>query len=76
MGKRLLLYCETTHGTYTLAEEGAPHREVFTDLSDALAYASRFVYEETEILVFNEVGKLIIETTITPHSQRRTAESW
>ena len=74
MGKRLLLYCETAHSTYTLAEEGTAHREVFADLRDALAYASRFVYEETVILVYNEMGKLIIESIITPHCQRQIVE--
>jgi hypothetical protein len=61
----LLLYCDATHARFTLAREGETWRKEFSDLKAAFACASELVDRDTPITIFNEVGKVIIESTVT-----------
>jgi hypothetical protein len=70
MGRPLLLYRDATNESFTLAQEGNELRHTFTDLRDALSHAAAMVTEETPIRVYNEMGKLVVESAITPHTQR------
>ena len=70
MKPRLLLYCDSSHSTIALAREGEDSRHYFTELRAALDHAAAMVTEETPIAIYNESGRVLVETVITPRPMR------
>jgi hypothetical protein len=70
MKPRLLLYCDAVQSTFALAREGEDAREYFTELRAALDHAASMVGEETPIMIYNEAGRVIVESIVTPRRQR------
>jgi hypothetical protein len=68
---KFLLMCDTTHSRFVLGREGEPWRKEFQSLQESLEYASSIAVEETRFSVCNEVGRTIIETTVTPIDRRQ-----
>jgi hypothetical protein len=66
MKPRLLLHCDAEHSRFALSKQGESWRRNFTDLREALDYASTVVTEETPLLVFNEMGRVIVESVVAP----------
>jgi hypothetical protein len=70
MKSRLLLHCDASHSVFTLTKPGEGWRQQFTDLREALDVASRKVTEETPLIVYNELGRVIVESTVSPRPQK------
>ena len=70
MKTRLLLSCDAAHESFTLAREGEKQRQEFHNLQEALDYAAAIVAEETTIAIYNEVGRLIVESRVSPRPRR------
>ena len=66
MKPRLLLHCDAGHSVFTLAKQGENWRRQFPDLRAALEYATSIVTDETPLIVFNELGRVIVESVISP----------
>jgi len=64
---RLLLHCDVRQSTFCLGKEGEKDwRQYFPDLRAALDYASKIVTEETPIAIYNELGRMLFESLISP----------
>ncbi|MEP6668700.1 MAG: hypothetical protein ABJF10_06080 [Chthoniobacter sp.] len=66
MKSRLLLHCDAVLSQFTLMKQGETWRRQFTDLKEALGYAGTVVTEETPLVVYNELGRIIIESFVSP----------
>ena len=64
--ERFLLYCDAERSVFALTREGETWREQFDSLVSALAFAEAWATEETPLVVYNEVGKVIVLSKITP----------
>lgn len=62
--RKLLLRCVNSTGTYLLRREGEHWERTFVSLEEALSFATEQVQEVTTLLVYEESGKLLIETTV------------
>ena len=69
MKSRLLLQCDAVLTTFSLTHEGQSWRRQFSDLKQALDYAATVVREDTPLIVYNELGRVIIESFVTPISR-------
>ena len=63
---RLLLHCDATHSSFVLSKHRENWRRTFTDLRVALNYASTVVTEDAALLIYNDSGRVIIETVVSP----------
>jgi len=70
MKARLLLHCDADHSRFVLSKHGENWRRQFTDLREALDYAGTVVTEDTPILIYNELGRVIIESVVSPADKR------
>ncbi|HEY3899173.1 MAG TPA: hypothetical protein VGM54_11200 [Chthoniobacter sp.] len=68
MKTRLVLSCDAVHSSFTLSREGETQNQEFNDLREALDYAAAIVTEETPLAIYNEVGRLIVESCVGPRS--------
>lgn len=66
MKSRLLLHCDTDRSLFILSKQGENWRHQFRDLRSALDYASSLVSEDTEVLVHNESGRVMMESVVSP----------
>jgi hypothetical protein len=66
MKSRLLLHCDALLSKFTLTKEGERWQRHFSDLKEALDYAGTVVTKETPLIVYNELGRVIIESTVNP----------
>ena len=66
MKSRLLLHCDAVLSTFTLMKQGEKWRRSFADLKEALDFAATVVTEETSLLVYNELGRIMIESFVSP----------
>jgi len=66
MKTRLLLHCDTARLTCFLSKEGEQERQFFTDLMEAFEYAATIVTDETPITVYDDGGRVIVESVIAP----------
>jgi hypothetical protein len=66
--RRLLLYCDALNCRFTLTEEGGEWRKVFDTFEDAYEYAETCALHQTQLLVFNELGRFILEAELSPFS--------
>jgi len=66
MKPRLEVHCDAIGSTFALAREEGDWRQYFTELRDALDYATEIVTEETPIIIYNELGCVIVESVIGP----------
>ncbi|HEY3897350.1 MAG TPA: hypothetical protein VGM54_01985 [Chthoniobacter sp.] len=63
---RLLLHCDATHSSFILSKHRENWRRTFTDLRTALNFASTVVTEDAALLIYNDSGRVIIETVVSP----------
>jgi hypothetical protein len=68
MKSRLLLHSDAVLSSFILMKQGENWKRRFTDLKEALGYAATVVEEETHLVVYNEVGRIIIESFVSPAS--------
>ncbi|MEI9896179.1 MAG: hypothetical protein WDN28_20520 [Chthoniobacter sp.] len=66
MKSRLFLHCDALHSTFTLSKEGENWQREFINLKEALDFAATVVTEETPLVVYNELGRVIIESFVNP----------
>jgi len=66
MKPRLLLHCDALLSSFTLMKQGENWRRSFADLKEALDFATTVVTEETPLVVYNELGRVIIESFVSP----------
>jgi hypothetical protein len=71
MKPRLLLHCATNHSRFALSMQGEVWREQFNDLRTALDYAATIVTDDTPLLIHNEMGRVIVETVVSPDASRK-----
>jgi hypothetical protein len=69
MKTRLFLHSDNDQSIFTLTMEGAAWRRTFNQLAAALDYAAETVTEETPLLVFNEIGRVMIQSVVSPRAQ-------
>jgi hypothetical protein len=62
----LLLHCDTPRSVYTLATHGAPWHRTFGSLPEAIKNAATMVEEDTPVVVYDELGRLLFTATISP----------
>jgi hypothetical protein len=67
MSGHLLLHCDSTN---TLAQEGTDTRKQFSELREALEYAASTISEVTRIRLYNDRGRVIVESTIHPRQRK------
>jgi hypothetical protein len=63
---RLLLHCDAAHTSFILSKHRENWRRTFTDLRVALDFASTVVTEDAALLIYNDSGRVIIETVVSP----------
>ncbi len=66
MKPRFEVHCDAIGSTFALARGEEGWRQYFTDLRDALDYATEIATEETPIIIYNELGGVIVESVIAP----------
>ncbi len=66
MKSRLLLHSDAVLSNFVLTQQGENWKRQFTDLKEALGYATTVVTEETPLAVYNELGRIIIESFVRP----------
>lgn len=75
--RKLSLLCDGAYEFFTLiaGHGGEPHR--FASVKEALQFAAEQITEETELIVYNQLGKEIVHTSIAPATDtiRRDAEA-
>jgi hypothetical protein len=64
--RRLLLHCDIVNCRFTLSEEGGEWRKVFDTFEEAYEYAETCAIHETQLIVFNEAGRFILEAELSP----------
>ena len=67
----LMLHCDADQSLFVLSKQGEHWRQRFTDLRTALDHARTVVSEETALLIHNELGRVIIETVVSPDGSRQ-----
>ena len=70
MTSRFLLHSNCL-SSFSLSKEGQNWRRQFSDLKAALDYAAAMTDRETPLVVYNEVGRVIIESFIKPDAAWR-----
>jgi hypothetical protein len=60
------LRCNVSASVYLLSKEGMPWCKAFSNLEEALEYASQMVSDETDMFIFNESGAVIFQTIVAP----------
>ena len=63
---RLLLHCDALNSRFTLAQEGRGWKQFFNSFEDAYEEAELRAAIDTPLVLFNERGKVIVETTVSP----------
>jgi len=66
MTSRFLLHSNCL-SSFSLTREGRNWRRQFSDLKAALDYAADMTGTETPLVVYNEYGRVIIESFIKPN---------
>ncbi|EDY21796.1 hypothetical protein CfE428DRAFT_1042 [Chthoniobacter flavus Ellin428] len=66
MTSRFLLH-SNFHSSFSLTREGRNWRRQFNDLKAALDYAAGMTSTEAPLVVYNEYGRVIIESFIKPN---------
>ena len=66
MRPRLLLNCDSRLSSFSLTREGQGWRKQFHDLKHALEFAATVVAEDTPLAVYNDVGRVIVESFVNP----------
>ena len=64
--RKLLLLCDATYAQFTLITEKAAQTHRFESVKAALAYASGLITEEAILVVCNQLGEEIVQTTLAP----------
>jgi hypothetical protein len=70
MTSRFLLHSNCL-SSFSLTKEGENWRRQFSDLKAVLDYASAMADQETPLAVYNEYGRVIIESFIKPNAAWR-----
>jgi len=66
--RHMLLWCDALNSDYTLSEKGKDWQRSFHSFEDAFEDAESRITSDTPLTLYNERGKVIIETTISPLS--------
>jgi hypothetical protein len=66
--RQLLLWCDVLNSEYTLAETGKDWRRSFCSFEEAFEDAESRITTDAFLTVFNERGKILIRTTLSPLS--------
>ena len=66
MRPRLLLTCDNRLSSFSLTREGQGWRKQFQDLKHALEFAATVIREDTPLVVYNETGRVIVESFVNP----------
>jgi hypothetical protein len=66
MNPRFEVHCDAIGSTFALGRQQEEWRQYFTDLRDALDYATEIATEETPVTIYNELGCVIVESVIAP----------
>lgn len=66
MRPRLILNCDNRLSSFSLTREGQSWRKQFRDLKHALEFAATVIREDTPLTVFNETGRVIVESFVNP----------
>ena len=69
MKPRLTLHCDCSLSSFSLTLEGESWRRQFSDLKHALDYAAAVITEDLPLVVYNETGRVIIESFLSPAAQ-------
>jgi hypothetical protein len=65
MVRNFLLHCEPNQQCYTLEREGETWTRTFQSLEEAIREARRRAgKDEVQLIVYNESGRVIIDTTL------------
>ena len=67
--RKLTLHCDLLNSQFTLAEEGGDLRKTFESFEDAYEHAESRATELTSLILYNQRGGVILETTISPIEQ-------
>jgi hypothetical protein len=67
--RRLTLRCDLLNSQFTLAEEGGDLRKTFESFEDAYEDAESRATATTPLILYNQRGGVILETTISPLDQ-------
>lgn len=66
MRPRLLLNCDSRLSSFSLTREDQTWRKQFGDLKHALEFAATVIREDTPLVVYNEAGRVIVESFVNP----------
>jgi hypothetical protein len=64
--RKLLLHCDIVNSRFTLAMEGEDWRQTFDTFDDAYEEAEAHASEVTPLVLYNERGQVMAETTVSP----------
>ena len=66
MRPRLHLNCDSRLSSFSLTRDGQSWRKQFKDLKHAIEFAANVVQEDTPLVVYNDVGRVIVESFVAP----------
>ena len=66
MAMKLRLHCDALNSKFTLSEAGAEWRKSFDSFDDAYEQAEAYATAKTPLTLYNEKGRIILETTVFP----------
>jgi hypothetical protein len=64
----LQLFCNASHRVYTLSSRRGAWRQPFATMEKALAHAELIVTRNIPLEVYNDLGELLVVTTVEPPS--------
>jgi hypothetical protein len=64
--RKLLLHCDVVNGKFTLAGDGEHWQQTFDTFDDAYEQAEVRATDATPLILYNERGQVIMETTVSP----------
>jgi len=66
MATKLRLHCDVLNGRFTLSRQGEDWRKSFDSFDDAYEFAESRATEPTPLVLYNERGRVILETLVYP----------
>jgi len=66
MPAKLRLHCDVLRSNFTLSRQGGNWNKSFASFDDAYEEAETRVTETTPLILYNEQGRVILETVVYP----------
>jgi len=60
------LHCDHLQSQFILTQEGSDRRKTFESFEDAYEYAEAQATGKTPLLLYNERGRMVMKTTLSP----------